>query len=161
MSFGVIIVQYLIPCANVTICYILICRYLSSRPILASDARQKEILQKRKKNNLMLIVVTVTHFLSWLPLNIVNVIMTTLDSDEQPLFEDTENLYITYAICHLASMTSAISNPLLYGFMNENFREEFYKIKAIIMTCRNSSDGMHSSTQIEGGEIIPLRSLRS
>ena len=43
-------------------------------------------------------------------------------------FQDVENLYITYAICHLASMTSAISNPILYGFMNENFRQEFSKI---------------------------------
>ena len=51
-----------------------------------------------------------------------------LDSGENPLFQDVENLYITYAICHLASMTSAISNPILYGFMNENFREEFSKI---------------------------------
>ena len=25
-------------------------------------------------------------------------------------------------------MTSAISNPILYGFMNENFRKEFSKI---------------------------------
>ena len=51
-----------------------------------------------------------------------------IDSDKKPLFKDVENLYITYAICHIASMTSAISNPILYGFMNENFREEFSKI---------------------------------
>ena len=39
-----------------------------------------------------------------------------------------ENIYIIYSICHIASMTSAITNPILYGFMNENFRQEFAKI---------------------------------
>ena len=27
-----------------------------------------------------------------------------------------------YAVCHLASMTLAVSNLILYGFMNKNFK---------------------------------------
>ena len=38
------------------------------------------------------------------------------------LFTNEEHMRITYAICHLASMSSAITNPFLYGYMNENFR---------------------------------------
>ena len=128
MSFSVIIAQYLLPCAIVSACYISVCRYLASRPILASDDRQEQIRAKRRRNTRMLIVVSIAHFMSWLPLNVVNVIMDTFDSDQAPLFQDIENHYITYAICHLTSMTSAISNPLLYGYMNENFRHEFRKI---------------------------------
>ena len=79
--------------------------------------------------------------------------MTTFDSDEKPLFEDIENLFILYAACHLTSMTSAISNPLLYGFMNGNFREQFRKIWKHIKTCtkidrnqRNNSTNTNRSS---------------
>ena len=85
-------------------------------------------MARRRRSNKMLIIVTVTHFLSWLPLNVANFVFTTFDSDKTPLFSNIEHLYITYAVCHLASMTSAVSNPILYGFMNENFRREFKNI---------------------------------
>ena len=136
MSFSVVIVQYLLPCAVVTMSYISICRYLDNKPILTTcNAKQNQIMARRKRNNRMLIIVSITHFMSWLPLNVVNVIITALDSADSPLFKNVENLLITYAICHLASMTSAISNPLLYGFMNENFRGEFRKILRSIRNC--------------------------
>ncbi len=146
LSIGVIVAQYIVPCAIVTVCYISISRYLANRPILVNDARQREVMAKRRKNNVMLIAVSVTHFMSWLPLNTVNVIITTLDSDDDPLFEDIENLFITYAICHVASMTSAISNPVLYGFMNENFRVEFVslwqKFKSLLVLSRDPVEEM-------------------
>ena len=136
MSICVIVVQYCVPCAMVTFYYISICRFLASRPILASDERQKQILAKRRKNNRMLITVTVAHFTSWLPLNVINIVLTMFDSDESPLFTNVEHLYIAYAMCHLASMTSAISNPVLYGFMNDNFRGEFDKIWQRFCKCK-------------------------
>ena len=70
-----IIIQYIIPCIIVLICYILICYYLSiHRPEMLNDARQKIVLTKRKRNNQMLMLVATAHFLSWLPLNVVNLI---------------------------------------------------------------------------------------
>ena len=93
----------------------------------------------------MLIVVSIAHFMSWLPLNVVNVIMTTFDSEETPLFHDVENLFITYAICHMASMTSAISNPILYGYMNENFRAQFRKIRRKVKTKLFRTDSVDSN----------------
>lgn len=106
----------------------------------------------------MLIAVSVTHFMSWLPLNVVNIIITTFDSEDKPLFSDIEKLLVTYAICHLASMTSAISNPILYGFMNENFREEFAKIAKSIKEC---SSFKKSSNVIEEAENIPLQNVNN
>jgi hypothetical protein len=102
------------------------------------------IMARRRRSNKMLIIVTVTHFLSWLPLNVVNIIFTTFDSEKTPLFSNIEHLFITYAVCHLASMTSAVSNPILYGFMNENFRREFKIIwlglKKCVYCCKNDSN---------------------
>ena len=41
---------------------------------MLNDARQKIVLTKRKRNNQMLMLVATAHFLSWLPLNTVNLI---------------------------------------------------------------------------------------
>ena len=30
-----------------------------------------------------------------------------------------------YATCHLLGMSSACANPIIYGFLNENFSKEF------------------------------------
>ena len=53
------------------------------------DSRQKQILAKRRRSNKMLIVVSVAHFMSWLPLNVANVIITSFDSEQTPLFHST------------------------------------------------------------------------
>ena len=155
MSFSTVVIQYLVPCAIVTFCYVSISRFLANKPILASDAKHQKILAKRRRNNFMLIAASVTLVTSWLPLNVANVIITTMDSEETPLFENLENLYITYAICHLASMTSAISNPILYGFMNENFRKEFSNIWQSLKKCSSCKS---ESENIEIEEI-PINQL--
>ena len=32
-------------------------------------------------------------------------------------------LLIIYASCHLLAMTSVCTNPVMYGFLNENFKQ--------------------------------------
>ena len=70
---------------------------------------------------------------------------------------DVENLFITYAVCHLASMTSAISNPVLYGFMNENFRAEFRKIWRKLKKALSIRPGNRTTNTVEE---VPLSSVK-
>ena len=58
-------------------------------------------------------------------------------------------------------MTSAISNPILYGFMNENFRIEFSKIwknlKQKSSCCKkveNSNNELHEIPRVNGTQTI-------
>ena len=46
---------------------------------------------------------------------------------------------ITYPICHLFVLGSACFNPLLYGWLNDNFRREF--IKALCCCSKTSARG--------------------
>ena len=39
-----------------------------------------------------------------------------------------ETLCILYAVCHVTSMLSACANPVIYGYLNENFNREFKDI---------------------------------
>ena len=36
---------------------------------------------------------------------------------------------ILFACCHMCGMSSACSNPFLYGYLNDNFRKEFKEIQ--------------------------------
>ena len=34
-------------------------------------------------------------------------------------------MMLTFMICHMVGVSSAITNPILYGFLNDNFLKEF------------------------------------
>ena len=148
-----VVIQYHIPVMIVILCYVSVYRYLANLPILVSNQRQKAAIAKRKRSLKMLIAVSTTHFLSWLPLNVINVVSTNFDSEDSPLFKDTEDLYVTYAICHLTTMTSSVLNPLLYGFMNESFKAEFSKFK--FLKCLKRAQRMEIASPREQGAEEP------
>ena len=39
-----------------------------------------------------------------------------------------ENMMLTFMICHMVGVSSACTNPILYGFLNHNFVKEFNRI---------------------------------
>lgn len=55
-----------------------------------------------------------------------------------------EQACIIYSICHVTSMLSACANPVIYGYLNENFNKEFRDILSGIQSrlsccCKSSS----------------------
>jgi len=61
--------------------------------------------------------------ITWLPLNVLNLTLDLYNPFKLP--RDKEMMLIIYAACHLFGMSSACANPFLYGWFNENFRNEF------------------------------------
>ena len=47
----------------------------------------------------------------------------------------TEQFCIIYAVCHVMGMLSACANPVIYGYLNENFNREFKEIFLSISEC--------------------------
>ena len=123
------IFQYVLPITIVSIVYAKISDKLQKRLIRRQRLTQLECQQKRQLNlirrtHTMLVSVSLVFGLSWLPLNLLNVI-----SDFNPLFSHDDQLFrIIFAICHLIGCSSACSNPILYGFLNENFRKEMHQV---------------------------------
>ena len=79
-------------------------------------------MQRRRKTNKMLITVSVIFFLSWAPLNILNIVIDTFEPFDNSE-EDKKVMLMLFAGCHLSAMTSVCSNPIMYGFLNENFKQ--------------------------------------
>jgi hypothetical protein len=63
--------------------------------------------------------ISIIFAISWLPLNIFNILSDTDFIKPGPTY------YLINAICVLFAMSSAVSNPFLYGFLNENFKSEY------------------------------------
>lgn len=118
-----LLLQYVVPIITVSVAYSQICRKLQYRHVAAraSTSRRRSRDDRRRRTNSLLVAIAVVYCLSWLPLNVFNIIQ-----DFQNLFgEDYHTMMVVYAVCHMAGMSSACSNPLLYGWLNDNFRKEF------------------------------------
>ncbi|XP_059084396.1 neuropeptide Y receptor type 5-like [Tigriopus californicus] len=57
---------------------------------------------------------------------------------------------ICFALCHLIGMSSAFSNPILYGWFNEAFKEEFQSIAGSIFCCLSASSQSNSTLETIG-----------
>lgn len=120
-------VQYLVPILIVSVAYFGIYNKLKSRitvvAVQASSAQRKvERGRRMKRTNCLLISIAIIFGVSWLPLNFFN-----LYADMQrPVM--TQKMLVAYAVCHMIGMSSACSNPLLYGWLNDNFRKEFHEL---------------------------------
>lgn len=120
-------VQYLVPILIVSMAYFGIYHKLKNRitvvtTVHSSTQRKTERGRRMKRTNCLLISIAVIFGVSWLPLNFFN-----LYADMQKSAV-TQSMLVTYAICHMIGMSSACSNPLLYGWLNDNFRKEFQEL---------------------------------
>ncbi|XP_049862343.1 neuropeptide F receptor-like [Schistocerca gregaria] len=146
-----LIVQYLLPIITVTVAYSRICHKLRYRYVNSSIAngksgsgdakascsthtsvrRKPKDDRRMKRTNSLLYSIALIFCISWLPLNIFNLVMDLWN----PPVHDEQTMIICYAVCHMMGMSSACSNPLLYGWLNDNFRKEFHEIAAAVCPC--------------------------
>lgn len=127
-SIFVLVIQYVLPIIIVSVAYTRICkklqyRYVSTTVVKKDNelSRRKSREDRRRKTNSLLIAIALVYCISWLPLDICNVIFDF----SNPFGEDYHTTMVVYAVCHMMGMSSACSNPLLYGWLNDNFRKEF------------------------------------
>uniref|UniRef100_A0AAG5D1J8 G-protein coupled receptors family 1 profile domain-containing protein n=1 Tax=Anopheles atroparvus TaxID=41427 RepID=A0AAG5D1J8_ANOAO len=150
-------VQYFLPILIVSVAYLRIYLKLKHRLVVSAGpsghgrgncasgrntqpVRERERGRRMQRTNYLLISIALIFGVSWLPLNLFN------------LFADiyvkaiTEDIMVAYAICHMVGMSSACSNPLLYGWLNDNFRKEFNEL-----LCRTPPSGATSGGGVGAG----------
>ncbi len=135
-SIASMVFQYIVPIVIVTVAHARICNKLKYRMVNQNVTQVSGVnspFQKRKnerearrkrKTNMLLVMIAVMFIASWLPLNVFNIIA---DFNSKLLTRIDENNLI-FPICHLLVLSSACTNPVLYGWLNDNFRKEFVSV---------------------------------
>ncbi|XP_033757601.1 neuropeptide F receptor-like [Pecten maximus] len=136
-SVASMIVQYILPIAIVIIAHARICNKLKYRMVnqthggTSFQKRKNERQSRRKrKTNITLSLIAIVFALSWLPLNLFNILTEFQFSHFKHL-----NINLAYKICHMLVLSSACTNPMIYGWLNDNFRNEFMKVLSCCACC--------------------------
>lgn len=149
-TIAVMVIQYLLPVITVTVVHARIHFFLKyhRRAMCANTMTAlNQAREKRRSNRTthVLIAITVVFAVSWLPLNIYNLI-----ADFKPDLLYGNSVLpgnSVLAVCHAIAMSSACWNPLLYGWLNNTMRVE---IGGLFTSCGNAV-----RARIIGREPVP------
>uniref|UniRef100_A0A915IUX1 G-protein coupled receptors family 1 profile domain-containing protein n=1 Tax=Romanomermis culicivorax TaxID=13658 RepID=A0A915IUX1_ROMCU len=158
-SYGlsVLLLQFGLPVAISCFCYLRISHRLArhiklrqSQTILPEAERR--LVARRRRTNKMMSSMVALFVVAWLPLNAANLVR-----DFELDFITQGNTYnVIFASCHLASMTSLVWNPVIYGFYSETFRAA---VKSIFEPCCNHA--INNNNRSAKTESIPLNGQKA
>ncbi|KAL3275961.1 hypothetical protein HHI36_020693 [Cryptolaemus montrouzieri] len=116
--------QFAIPFFIMAYCYTCVSIKLNdrakSKPGSKTSKKEESDRERKRRTNRMLIAMVAIFLISWMPLNVVNVIY-----DFYTEIGDWEYGLFSFFLVHSIAMLSTCYNPFLYAWLNENFRKEF------------------------------------
>ncbi|ESN94771.1 hypothetical protein HELRODRAFT_87641, partial [Helobdella robusta] len=129
-SFFVLISTYLLPLSAIAVTYGVVARCLWRRktPGNADNVRDRMQLNAKKKVVKMLLVVVTLFGVCWLPLHLFNLIidfMPELNNENKPeasMIGTAIYTSVCKSLVHWLAMSNSFVNPIIYGFLNDNFR---------------------------------------
>ncbi|XP_005090267.1 QRFP-like peptide receptor [Aplysia californica] len=124
-GFFIMIITYFLPVTILSVTYIGIGRQLWRRnlPGNADDNRDAQQLKSKRKVVKMLATIVLLFGLCWLPLHLFMMVVTF----KYNAFGDAANEI--YFGVHWLSMANSFVNPVVYGFMNDNFRADLRSLQ--------------------------------
>ncbi|XP_028574100.1 neuropeptide Y receptor type 2-like [Podarcis muralis] len=136
-SLSMLLLQYVLPLSIICYAYIRIWFKLKSHisPTARSDSHCR-----RRKTTKMLVMVVVVFAVSWLPFHVFQL---AVDLDLVLIFHDYKLLYTVF---HVVAMCSTFANPLLYGWMNKNYRNGFL----MFFRCQNKPERLYTEGSVRG-----------
>lgn len=139
-SISMLILQYFLPLSIISFAYARIWSKLRSHvsPVESSStgAAGSDRHRRRRKTTKMLVTMVVVFAISWLPFHAFQ-LATDIDS----AVLDMRDFRLLYTVFHVIAMCSTFANPLLYGWMNRNYRAAFL---AVFKCCRGREGGRSS-----------------
>lgn len=129
-SFSMLVLQYVLPLGIISYAYVCIWVKLKNH---VSPSNRNDGITRRKKATKMLALVVVVFAVCWLPFHVFQL---ASDLDLVLKFKEYKLLYTLF---HIVAMCSTFTNPLLYGWMNKNYRNGFI----MFFRCEHKPDTIH------------------
>ena len=130
-SLSMLLLQYIIPLAIISYAYI--CIWVKLKNHISPSSRNDSI-NRRKKTTKMLALVVVVFAICWLPFHVIQL------ASDLDLALRLKEYKLIYTVFHIVAMCSTFTNPLLYGWMNKNYRNGFL----MVFRCEDKPDSFHA-----------------
>ncbi|CAH8459176.1 unnamed protein product [Schistosoma rodhaini] len=156
------VLQFVIPCSIISVCYFRISLLLRSRlhtqigSGTKTHIKEEREIKRKRRTNTMLIAMVIIFVICWIPLNILWMVMDVHSEEQINDVQNSKNFSLIFFICHLLAMSSAVYNPFLYAWMNSNFRKEFHRILPCFF-LKSKFYTNQTTTQTIGGEYTAVR----
>ncbi|XP_034043662.1 neuropeptide Y receptor type 2 [Thalassophryne amazonica] len=119
-SLSMLVVQYVLPLVINSVAYIGIWSKLKN---CTSFGARNENQWRRKRTTEMLVTMVVVFAVSWLPLQAFQ-----LAADIDGSILAMKDFKLLFTAFHIVAMCSTFVNPILYGWMNNNYRAAFFSV---------------------------------
>lgn len=113
-TVGTLVVQYFLPLLVIAVLYLLIFRHV--RASRKQTGRQRVV----SNTNRMLVAVVAVFAVAWTPFQVFSMV-----SELRPALVHGPYFKFTDVILRVIAMASSVLNPILYGWMNSNFKRAF------------------------------------
>lgn len=120
-SIAMFLLQYGLPLCILSFAYIQIWNKLRNH--ISPGGGRSDRHQRRQKTTKMLVAVVVVFTISWLPFHAFQL---AVDIDSSVL--EMKDFKLLYTAFHIMAMCSTFANPILYGWMNRNYRRSFVAV---------------------------------
>ncbi|XP_014242347.1 neuropeptide Y receptor type 2-like [Cimex lectularius] len=127
--------------------------HLSSPPVDSSCKRARREWRRNRRTMMILSCIAIVFALSWLPMTAFNLLI-----EFQPgLLTPPRTLYLVFALCHIMAMSTAVTNPLMYGWLNTNFRREFRFLGGSDKSSEKKRRAANRNRRISAPQSIVIR----
>ncbi|KAG5263191.1 hypothetical protein AALO_G00283590 [Alosa alosa] len=123
---------FLLPLLVICLCYLLIVIKVKSAGVRAGLTTRR---RSERKVTRMVVVIVVVFVLCWLPFFILNIVNLVVILPENSLMAAVYFFVVTL------TYVNSCANPLLYGFLSENFRQSFRKVLCLHKASGAVADG--------------------
>uniref|UniRef100_A0A3Q1KFJ9 G-protein coupled receptors family 1 profile domain-containing protein n=1 Tax=Anabas testudineus TaxID=64144 RepID=A0A3Q1KFJ9_ANATE len=117
MKICVFIFAFVVPVLVITVCYGLMILRLKSVRLLSGSKEKDRNLRRITR---MVLVVVAAFIICWTPIHIFIIIKTMVDIDHKNLL-----VMAAWHLCIALGYTNSSLNPVLYAFLDENFKRCF------------------------------------
>lgn len=157
----ILVIQFVVPSLTLLVTHVYIRTHLNDKIVkvdsLCHDSRSiqeeaprtslnherlKRDLRRNTRATMVLLNISVVFTVSWLPWNGLNLL-----AEFHPHLMSPHALYLSFAFCHMVAMSSSVTNPILYGWLNSNIRREMVRMSWVI--AKAGSALVSRSTQSE------------
>jgi len=153
MKICVFVFAFVAPLAIISVCYTLMLRRLRSVRMLSGSRERDRNLRRIAR----LVLVVVAAFVGcWTPIHIFILVRALV-----PAVPDTTAVMAAYVFCVVLGYTNSSLNPILYAFLDENFKRcfrDFCWVPGARWGRRGAGAGAGADTGQDGGGSSRVRS---